>query len=567
MPEYHVTYPGLSIKKADMVHIRGGKPSVCYCLALPVDQADISDMDGGTLTFHEDGSPLMVFRDCTVRRLYAHAPGPNNDLEVEVEIVDRRHRWAQWSVTGDYNVKNSFGGGDYGTWKGWRQLFGFVMRAMDVYDYELILPEDPPPPPRITWSGTPCHDALEGLAEKAGCVICLTNDDRILIEPRGAGPTGPVDEDARTPAIEFPVSSLVKNVEVEFAPTQYEMWIVCKAVAINRTGEYALIQNADWMDDYDTFVKYNKPGAYTGDVPLGVKTDYWSLHTFAYQSKKLYRMYRVHSLWNATHYNADGTVEFMTLPDGTTIRSIEQILPLFERNLYRDGGAKYAIHGSEYGNVGINEWAGWDRFDRETPRVAYLTNICDVEGWNASGPVSGGTEEAGFHRIDLNSGLIFFERYMFYKSSADESITHPALVWLKATFNVREDGTGALCRYRYNKRQPDSPYYYEPYRVVKYDDAFLFHVQVVDGAIQNTLNLPEYYTNKEKLDTVIGPSLMQSYHSYDLTTTWMEWTGLKNYSLRGNIAQMRWVIGKGRVYTQGGLNVQHPWIAPTREVQ
>lgn len=558
MPEYHVTYPGLDIKKADMVHMRGVEPSVCYCFAMPIDT---SELENGTLAFWEDGVSLIQFRDCAVRRLYSRAPGPSNNLEVEVEIVDRRARWAEHSVTGDYNLLTSSGETNDDQTKSWEELFEIVFEAMeeDFGAVDLRLPDDPVPPPAVNWMGTPCHEALRELASAAGCVVCLANDDHVIIEPRGKGPDYPFEEDARTPVVKHPVSSVVPAVEVEFAPTRYEMWIECQPVAINKTGRLSLIADADWLDDLDKFLEYNAPGAYTEyvgyggpDRVFGVKEDDWSVKTFRRQRYMLYRMYRVHAIWNATVYNEDGTVDFMELPDGGTIRSIDQILPLFQWNLYEVGGVAYRPQDESV--VGDNLS---DIFDKTPPYVAYHDGVHDVMGWDDSyasaGTMGGFTEEYGFHRIDLTRGIIFFDRYMFGPSSNNSRLPLSSSVYLKATFNARDKDTGALRRYRYSEHEED-----QPSRVVRYDDTYLYHVQV---PYWNTLT----YTNKERLDNEIGPAIAARHQSYELDTTWMEWSGLKNYSIRGNVPQMRWVVGRERVYTQGGRNLQHPFIAPTRE--
>lgn len=564
MPEYRVTYPGLSIKRADMVHMRGVEPSVCHVVALPVEPDDIAKMPGGTLSFLENGSPLFEFRNCLVRRLYARAPTELNGLEVEAEILDRRHAWSAHFVSGDYNVRTSSGETEAEYQKTWEELFAIVFEAMgeDPGGVILDLPDDMMPAPVVRWSATRCSDALLELADKAGCVICLTNDDTIVVEQVGSGPDYPIEEDARVPVIRYPISveSITPGVEVKFAPTRYEMWIRCKAVAINNTGRLSLIENADWMDNYGAFLKNNAPGSYTDSVgdgaAVGVKDDSWSVQTFLRQRSMLYRMYRVNYLWNATKFNSDGTVDTMTLPDGGVIRSIESILPLFERNLYEVGGAAY----QPSDELPIVDNMS-DVFDAAPPYVAVQKSTHDVAAWSKGDKQltistfghEGFSEETGVPRIDFARGIIYFDQYIFFPSSNNDMLFDPGTVWLKATFNAIDEDTGALRRYRCSEYEGVTPA-----RVVHYDDVYLYHVQV-PGWDDRT------YTNKDQLDNIFCPSLDGRNSSYGLDTTWMEWSGLKNYSVRGNVPQMRWVVGKGRVYTQGGRNMQHTLIAPTRE--
>lgn len=533
---YGVTFPGIHITKLDMVHCTGAEPSVCYCTIIPAEPEDTDLSQDGTLSFYYEGSELFSFHHCKIRNLYARAATSLNALEAEVEIVDRRHRWSQYTVGGRYNVlTNAEGSIRYATlFKTWTELFEIIFQAMDEEpgSYSINLPDDQLPPPVIEWDDIPCNEALQDLADKAQCEICLTNDDVILIEAKGEGPELPTDG-ARTPKLNLVTYETSPDVEVEFGPTRYEGWLRCKAAAIDSSGMVTTLGEAGWMDNYWDFLAYNVPGSYPSK-PVGVKSDSYSLRAFAKQKHMLFRMYTVSNL-------------LWSLPDYPRNFSASSILPLHARNIYdvtpQDDPA--TPWPRDYEQEGPDRFRV-PQFDNTPPHVyAYYMVYGFGLKWTP-GMQWGYWEEHDKPRIDRHRGLIFFDRYLAKIGESDYS--RPPYVYMKATFNVR-DYNGNYLRYRYSEGSPSSRK-----KVIKYHDVSLYHVQIP--------GTDSTYNNKKVLEEELGPSLVSRYSVSRINANWMEWNGVRDISLRGNVTQVRWVLSPLRVYTQSGENLKHPVLAP-----
>jgi len=543
---YGVTYPGLKIIKADMVHTHGVTPSVCYCTAIPEVPTPATTIADGTLTFTRAGAPFFFFRHCAIRAFYLQAPGPRNNLRAEVEIIDRRHLWKNVTIGGRYNAIDSTGEIDASYAKTWQQLFAIVLEALGETDgsYEITVPDDAVPAPAVYWDNTRADLALADLAEQAACAICLTNDDRIVIEPIGHGPVYFAAEDARVPILPFPAGLAKPAVAVEFAQTRYQMWIKCEAMAVNNDTTLTALEDADWMDDYETFRQHNAPGVYndTGDAEApwaGVKTDERSRTVFRKQKDMLYRMYRIKELY---HY------EDNTLPLGGHFNTIDDILPLYDVNLFR---IRPSVDSPETPlEADIQET--WNTTPDNTPPFVLTCGVGDFS-WPVDKPEKGAFfEEPGQPTIDVRRGIIYFDRFVF--AIDEDGYTEPAEVYINATFSVRHPDTGLYRRYRY---EPGGD---SPFTTRRYESIYLYVDVPADPD-------DPIHSNRDILQQDIGPGLSSRYSFTGLTTSFVQWNGLKNYSVRGNVPQMHWHLDGHRIYTEGGHNFEHPILSPVHEMR
>ena len=313
------------------------------------------------------------------------------------------------------------------------------------------------------------------------------------------------------------------------------MWIECEPAAFNVDGSIVALSEADFMNDYTAFRDSNAPGCMYGGA--GVNSDSASTigRNFIKQRDQLYRVYKIKSLVGGT------------LPEGGFIGSIEDVLPLLERNLFavNFSGAIWSS-GPLNAEARVSQSIIGDVFDM-TPPCVIVGSYADYARWGISastGYYLG--EENDYPHIDIERGLLWFSRYIFRNTTT----VRPGFVWIKATFNARDPDTGALRRHIYcPSGDMTAPR-------IKYNNAFLYYVETYDNRVQYL------DTNKHLLDGELGPALSQRLSQTRLSGSHLEWNGLKNFSVRGNMFQMHWHVEPLRIYTRGSINFEHPLPAP-----
>lgn len=537
MEEFTAHFGGLRIRKLDFVMSQGVKPSVCVCIC---DYEKVRKFES-KLEIRRNGRKHIVFSDCKITKVVASRKRGANETHMRVEIADRRHAWSDSVVGGEYNIRNPAGMIDEDTSKSIEDLFKIVFDAIgeDGANYTLDIPPELDPP-YVNWADTPCSEALEQLAKHCSCVVCLSHDDRIYIETRAAGPDTQFESDQKIPSI-YNSPNDAEGIEVVFGPTEFTCWIQCDAVAVDEDGKFVELSDAPFITDYDDFRTQWAPECPVAD-PYGiVEVADAKYHNLRNQVFALYRTFRVSRLYQSeSEFSGDKKSYAMTLPDGSKIEDIENILPLSEN-------VNPLIPGE--GEIGSDGWTLVDpeslihfwhsAHGRSQVAVKHVNMLTGATRWDTA------FNRSDAFDIDLETGLVRSTGYFLNIDDAGNCI--PATVYIYCKFNVK-DSDGNYIRAKYRHGDDD-----KPYRVIKRDDMAVSYVTHNQVSVTTT--------NYDYIMKEAGPAIAEAYLQESQATVnsnYMEWNGIQKHGLRGRVRQVQWFMSPYSIFTRAGINVSDP---------
>jgi hypothetical protein len=525
----YATFPGVDIRKADLILTTGVLPSACHVTAVARDYPQTT----GNLTIGEEGGVSFTLYDCAVENIPTTEQKPWRGQRMHMVIRDRRWKWQHKQLNGRYNVPCPDGTIEEDTKATYKDLIELALEEMGEDQPVVELPESPPEAPYVNWESASATSELSWLLDRIGCVLSLGLDNIVRVSPIGVGPEYPPNGKERIPPFNQSTSDKPYEISVKYAPTVFNMRLKLEAVGLSRCP------GRDGDEDNEVQVlpieELEYAPTWLEEVP-----DWFNGITDSIDRRlacrSVYRWYRITSL-------DDGSKQ---LPTGETIDSIFDVLPL-RKPLLRD---KYNTSDK-----------GEHLFAR--PRVHGYFFYGDMTGINAGDTLANSTREfveyEGDFDIDYDRGIVMFPRPVF---EVDENGYHiPAELYLTCTFHARLDDQRGRIAYSHT----------ETTGLTDDETAGTFQVEQLDMSRQviqkyEYENRESFSDNVGELDDIgegiVGASLHQLSWPYQ---AYVEWDGIVLYSPCGTIPSMRWLLGAGPAKTYGAAGQVPGVLVPSRK--
>ena len=246
------TYPGLGqIIKANFTFSAHGVTPSAAVIEIAPQEASPDSIGDLVFTF---GNVTIPFRNCKVN--VASFARNSRGLIWALQILDRRWKWAEHTISGSYNLRLEDETVDPDTEKTPRQLAILLLRAMGEANFDVqALPNDTRP--MVEWAYENCGRALEQLCDSLGCRVVLRLDGRVRICRLGEGADLPELEEMSDDSGSLDPPEVPDKLRVVFGPTQLQAIIVCQAVGQDVDGEVKPI------DD----LSYTPAGGWSRSIP------------------------------------------------------------------------------------------------------------------------------------------------------------------------------------------------------------------------------------------------------------------------------------------------------------
>lgn len=522
---YKVWYADLPITRCDFAFTHGIAPSVAVLHALGSVPPPIT----GDLLFADGDTALLIFRDCAMDPTTLEVPLVQRGYRMRYNVVDRRWRWRYTTVTGRYNARMSDGTIAPQTYMSYRNLISLVLDAMGESGYTITLPNEAIIPPSVEWYEHRADLQLAWLCDRIGCLIILGLDSHVYIRPNGWGPTYPANGKELVPRINTIPSSLPKAVMAIFSPTRYQMKLKLEAVGLDADG--ASILPIDRLP-------YRPSGGWSLQIP-GRFEDITDLTDRELATETVYRWYRIKEF--------AGLGKKLTLPDGTSLSHISNILPLHDTLVRAPRDKVWQL-----GRAGARPYVEGRFFNG------------DMTGLNEASSIELGTPpdaEWGFwddeSEIDYAQGIVKFPYPVVKLLSGGHQ--DPAELYLTCAFNARIRPTATWTHRKFLWNMPTVPT--TGVWAAQVDDPDVFGY-----AIQNYKeDKPSGTVNNFALVDAQGAALAGSHacHFTNIPKMSMQWNGIIPYPVTGNVHVMRWKLGGGEPTTWGGKNIEYRYLAPS----
>lgn len=513
------TFPGLNISRADMVLAPGVTPSVCHVVAVPQSTLTIV----GDLILGDNGTPVIVFRDCAMDRIWDSPPYVKRGQRMNIRLLDRRWRWKGKTINGRYNVRRPDALTRTGTTATYWDLIALLLTALGETNYE-IDPCAVLDGPTVDWSCARADLELAWLVEQIGCVVLLCLDNVVRVVPRGSGVQYPANGRERIPQVDFLPATSPWAARAEYGPTRFQSRLKLEAVGLEKDGRVLAIDS----------LSYKPAAGWRTQVP-GVYNDVTDDTYRALARESVYRWYRIKS-------QVDGGIY---LPGGSpyTISSIEDILPLSDDLIippYYNG----------FDPASLTNWPADKAF---------------IEGYFWDGDLKGINENSDAYsywddvfQLDKERGIVKFDEYMFQVGT--DGHHDPAVLYLTCSYGARANVYSSYWHYEYTQLTGAAVSASSGVATVRRPDLFQWFVQ----SYSESGGISSVYSNTDTI-AAHGAQLANNY-----ANTWrgipqfdQEWSGIVPYSPNGNVLQMRWLVGSGPAMTYGSKNSEVPHWGPT----
>jgi len=507
------SYPGVvNVKSATMNWTHGISPSRCT-IELTPQPGGVAPTGTLKLMF---GNMSLSFPNCCAD--HGSAEFTSSGEIWQLQILDRRYKWAWGEISGSYNLRWSDGTLNEVTKRTPRQLAKLCLDAMGEKGANCnALPTDGNP--TVEWSYTNPADALAELCDLYGCYVVLGLDNRVRLCKIGQGqnlPNGGVISygcDANPP--EKP-----GKLGIACGPNRYQVDFDLEAVGLDNDGSVKLINDlsykpaAGWnVTDYPYYLDVST----TKGRELAVAT--------------VFKWYRVKEPISVPGYEG-------------TVSSRSQILPIIGQQCITSeqttSDGKKVLQDQDGQVYGV--W--FARFDVDTNSVDDLTPMEQNTVSNSLCRRSWSLDEA--------RGIVMFAEPIYKNTAADgsaHSYGEPELK-LRASCNVRDATTQAPERYTVTRsignRNDATLYVQKPDIVCRciptYGDKFK-----VSSLTDNSSDVEvecNYYLDQLSADyqTVEGASV--------------PYAGMIRQDLDGAIRQVTWSINESGTITTISRNTE-----------
>jgi hypothetical protein len=507
------SYPGVvNVKSATMNWTHGISPSRCT-IELTPQPGGVAPTGTLTLMF---GDSVVSFPNCCADHGSAEFTGSGEIWQLQ--ILDRRYKWAWGEISGSYNLRWSDGTINESTKRSPRQLARLCLDAMGEKSANCnALPSDGNP--TVEWSYTNPADALAELCDLYGCYVVLGLDNRVRLCKIGQGkslPDGAILSygcDANPP--EKP-----GKLGIACGPNRYQVDFDLEAVGLDTDGSVKLINDlsykpsAGWnVADYPFYLDVTA----TRDRELAVAT--------------VYKWYRVKEPISVPGYDGVVSSRIQVLPIiGQQCSTSEQTASDGKKVLQDDDAQVYGVWFARY-DLDTNSATSMTPMEANT----LGTTICR-RSWS----------------LDEARGIVQFGEPI-YKNTAADGAAHsygaPELR-LRASCNVRDPTTQTPKRYAVTRsvgnRNDATLYVQKPDVVRRYIPTY--------GAGFKVTGLTD---NRSDVDAECNHYLDQLAADYQTVEgATVPYAGLIRQDLDGAIRQVVWSINEGGTTTAISRNTE-----------
>ncbi len=496
-PQVIVSYTGIAdsdITGAEMTFSRGVTPSTCMLRMIPQDSLSA---DHGNLQFNM-GATNITFFDCALDhstlRLYKGREGWRSTIQVK----DRRWKWQYPWINGKYNQPSC--DGTLKNKKSAKELAEILLDNLGEVGYDI---EDVPDDcyPYVLWDESNTAKALADLAEKFGCVVILTLENKVEVKRWGHGSDLPESDQATNRTVEpfkfDHVATIPRKLLLETGPNLYQKWIMLEPVGQDANGAICKIEDLSYKPETGWEKEWFEHFS-------GVEQKYRDLAL-----RTVYRWYRIKEFCDETLY----------VDAFTELDKITDILPLMPKLLE---APECEVEGS------VTECCGPVCLDPIVRGINWPNS--DVNKNTAADPDTG--DELRDHwdfELDVVNGIVKFE-YPVIKFD-EGNFPLPADLCLLAAFSVcKEDG--CINKRFFRGLQTNG----EAVKLVRRPDLRVRYVIDSEFGIAK-----DNFAAIEAESIAHMESLVDRYEKLELLD--LEYIGLEKISPSGTIAQVHWESG------------------------
>lgn len=479
------TFPGFDdILRAEMLFSRGASPSSCLVRVPPGEIAAST----GTLTLDDGDGGSVSWTNAAVNRATVRHEHGVSGSRMSVQILDRRWKWRDQEIEGEYNRRLPNGTLVTATRKNARQLATILLTAMGETGVDVTaVPASVFP--LADWKCAVPALELERLASSVGCTIVLGRDDKVRICKLGQGASLPVNDNlAYEPAVVTPSRKPAK-IRVCMGDVVWQCKWKLEAVGRETNGEIRRIDQLSYRPSAGWGGQWwcQFPDVSVADKPAALES--------------VWRWYRIVTL-------AEGGLTPRLFPQ--TVQSIDQHLPLMASLLApvtMPGGGQAAT-------TAFVEGQFWTQGDTATNCPA-------------------GTRYPGDFKLVGEQGIVQFPYPMFrFQSGA----IVPADIYLTATCRVRLNA-GGYATYGYDRNINGGT---APVHLIR-------HPELSTGVIQNYSGSSVTGTTTNRTASDAEAAAYATAIASQYSGQWQDHTylGFEPIDLDGAVAQAQFTVNSG----------------------
>jgi hypothetical protein len=534
----YATFPGVNaVIDAEISVVQGISPSVCTMRIAP--QAKLIK-ESGPLTFYFDNR-WITWSDCKIDNASIER---NKDGQIwKFKILDRRWRWVFGEISGAYNLRNADNTIREDTKKSARDLARLCCFELgedinqNFYFDVTAMPEDVYP--QVQWNAENPAEALAMLCDIFNCRVILSlKDEYTRIVKVGEGeplPNGPIVKGAELyDAVEMP-----NWICVATAPIRYQCDLMLEAVGLDTDGKIKAIDSLSYKPSMgwssDLFDSERPNDGFQNVLEQKGKRE----HALAVQT--VYRWYRILNSFRVPGYGRE--------PSGGLIEDRRQVLPLFDELAETILQTNPSDNTKEFRNRESLIYGTWSPDDG-------LDNISST----LTPPATAIVDEddtvytKGFS-LDTQLGIVKFSEPIFRNTLSQPSfIPAPAILYLRASFNIKDKETNRHMRYWEALVPPDAN---QSMSSKGYDFGqpcthYIIHNEIQYNVIQNFWEAGKYniINNEEDVEEECRYYLDAEVKKYiNKTGETRTYAGLIQQDLDGAIQQVTYTVGQAGTYT------------------
>lgn len=451
---------------------------------------------------------------------------------VTYQILDRRWRWADGSISGRYNIRKPDGtlDGKLEPWsvKSPRELAKLCLQAMGESRYDVsALPDGPRP--TVDWDHANPAQCLQSLADSLGCRVVLTLDDRVNLVKNGIGRTLPggylptggegIDPDEKPDVLVWVAG-----------PSRFQGPLKLRAVGLDKDLKIKPINDLSYKP------KDGWENTYPGDffeisdkkfkLPDGSES---SLRALALES--VYRWFQVVDeplVWGIEKGKSENVARRRLLPLGTTLID----------TYFEDDGVK-----------------------RERP--AYLTGVAwhpKLKDYRNTANQLLKIEKLNFS-IDSEKGIV---RCSDFVVQLDGTSKKEPVLYLWTAFTVQDKDTNQPLRYEKELRlNPRAAKNTTSRRILPGDGPRLDRKNIFGALGREQLSFSKSTDNQANLDAEADYYLQAAAAQFDVPASAdRSYPGIIAFEPDGALAQVTWAVGVNGCTTRASITTEHDRYVP-----
>jgi len=236
------TFAGVPLIAADVTVNRGTQPGRFLVRTLP---QSLLTTGSGTLALTFGGAQVQ-FADCAPDKPYMRSRS-GRAQRWSILLLDRRRKWSQATVSGEYNVRKPDGTVDEETKKTPAELASLCGTAISENLDTSRLPSNVFP--YVNWNATPVSEALDTLCRYVACEVCWQADDTFAIWHLGQGPEIPNNGQNIYPSNAILPATKPSKLTLIGGPTVYQSALSLAAVGQETDGTMKFLADLEYKPD------------------------------------------------------------------------------------------------------------------------------------------------------------------------------------------------------------------------------------------------------------------------------------------------------------------------------